>query len=285
MTEAPSPASLAAYTHGHQPSVLAAHATRTASNSCAYFLDRVKPGQRILDIGCGPGSITLDLAELVGPTGQVTGTDFSQDAIAVARTAAQERGDATTEFVVGDLYSLDVEPGSFDVVHAHQVLQHVPDPVGALAAMARYCRPHGLVVARDADYGAMAWYPELAGIQQWREAYCAGARSDRGEPFAGRHLRAWAHAAGLTVVMAGSSTWTHATAETTAWWGNSQAERVLTSSFADRATQQGLTDEDLQRIAADWRAWAAHPDAWFFVPHGEIIATRPTDPKVSGQDD
>ena len=65
---------LASYPHGHQPSVLASHSARTAQNSCAYFLDRLQPGMRILDLGCGPGSITLDLAELVGPQGQVVGT-------------------------------------------------------------------------------------------------------------------------------------------------------------------------------------------------------------------
>ncbi len=274
MTDTPLASTLSRYAHGHQPSVLASHAARTARNSCGYFLDRIQPGQRILDIGCGPGSITLDLAELVGPAGRVTGTDFAPDAIAAAQGAAEGRGDATTEFVVGDLYTLDVEPGSFDIVHAHQVLQHVPDPVGALTAMARYCKPGGLIVARDADYGVMAWYPEPGGIQQWHETYCAEARSTGGEPFAGRRLLAWAHAARLEVQYAGSSTWTYATPEATAWWGSSQADRILNSSFADRAAQQGLTGDDLERIAADWRAWGADPDAWFFLPHGEIIATR-----------
>lgn len=262
----------AQYSHGYQPSVLASHAARTAENSCAYFLDRLRPGMRILDLGCGPGSITLDLAERVGAP--VLGVDFSAEAIAAAQQAAQGRGDQATTFVVGDLFDLDVEPGSFDVVHAHQVLQHLSDPVAALQAMQRYCAPDGFIAVRDADYGAMAWFPELPGLSQWRDTYCRTARQGGGEPDAGRRLRAWANAAGLNVVQSGSSTWTYATHEATTWWGNSQADRVLTSNFAQRAAADGLDQSALQQIADDWRRWGSDPDAWFFLPHGELLAQK-----------
>ncbi|WP_144938402.1 methyltransferase domain-containing protein [Rothia kristinae] len=276
MSDHHTPADTSGYSHGHQPSVLASHAARTAANSCAYFLDRLAPGKRVLDLGCGPGSITLDLAERVGPTGRVVGVDFSADAIAAARATAERRRDEVTEFLVGDLFNVDVAAGSFDIVHAHQVLQHVPNPVQALEAMANYCKPDGLIVARDADYGAMAWYPQLPGMDQWLETYCEGARATGGEPFAGRRLRAWAHAAGLEVEFAGSSTWTYATPEATAWWGGSQADRVQHSNFTRRAADQGLSLDQIDHIAADWRAWGQDPDAWFFLPHGEIIATKRT---------
>ena len=269
-----SPDGVEAYPHGHQPSVLASHAARTADNSCAYFLDRLEPGPRILDPGCGPGSITLHLAERVGPQGHVVGVDFSADAIDAARTAAGTRGVTGVEFVVGDLFDLDVEPGSFDVVHAHQVLQHLADPVKALRAMAGYCTQGGLIAVRDADYGAMAWYPQLPGVTEWFTTYCRSARATGGEPDAGRRLRAWANAAGLDITYAGSSTWTYAAPEATAWWGNTQADRVVHSTFSERARAQGLTAGDLQAMAHDWRAWGQDPDAWFFLPHGELIAVN-----------
>ncbi len=259
------------YSHGHQPAVLVSHGTRTAAASCAYFLHRLSPGMRVLDLGCGPGSITLDLAEAVGPTGQVVGVDFSEDAVAAARENALTRADTTTTFLASDFFTVDVELRSFDVVHAHQVLQHVPDTVAALRAMAGYCAEDGVIACRDADYGAMVWYPESAGLDRWRETYCASARALGGEPDAGRRLRAWAHEAGLDVETVQSSTWTYATPESTRWWGDSQAERVRTSGFADRARGQGLSPAEVEQIAVAWQDWGHSPDAWFCMPHGEII--------------
>ncbi|MEU5468338.1 methyltransferase domain-containing protein [Kocuria salsicia] len=272
MTTPPDSAPPLRYSHGHQPAVLASHGTRTAATSCAYFLDRLRPGMRILDLGCGPGSITLDLAELVGPTGQVVGVDFSEDAVAAARENARRRADTTTTFLASDLFTVDVETGSFDVVHAHQVLQHVPDPVAALRAMAMHCAEDGIIACRDADYGAMVWHPESAGLDRWRETYCASARALGGEPDAGRRLRAWAYEAGLDVETAQSSTWTYATPESTRWWGDSQAERVRTSGFADRAREEGLSPDEVEQIAFAWHDWGHSPDAWFCMPHGEVIA-------------
>ncbi|WP_300081913.1 methyltransferase domain-containing protein [Propioniciclava sp.] len=265
----------ASYAPGHQPSVLASHAARTAANSCAYFADRVPRGARVLDLGCGPGSITLDLAEMVGPEGQVVGVDFSPAAIDAARRAAHARGDSRTRFVVADLDELGGEPETFDVVYAQQVLQHLGDPVAALRTMGRLCRSGGIVAVRDADYGAMAWFPEFAGLRAWHELYCASARALGGEPDAGRRLNAWVRAAGLVVDAATSSVWTYATPDTARWWGGSQADRVETSSFADHARARGVASEQLAAIAADWRAWGEDPDAWFLLPHGEVVARRP----------
>lgn len=261
------------YSHGHQPSVLAAHGTRTALNSCAYFLDRLHPGMSVLDIGCGPGSITLDLAERVGPTGSVTGVDFSRDAVQAARADARERGVNNANFVVGDLFSLDRGLGPFDVVHAHQVLQHVSDPVGALQQMRKHAKPGGIVVARDADYGAMVWFPQTPGLDLWRTTYTAAARARGAEPDAGRRLRQWANSAGLEVVSVSSSTWTYATPETAAWWGNSQADRVRNSNFATQAAEQGLSSAQIEEIATAWEEWAQDSDAWFCVVNGELIAS------------
>ncbi|MDO4259625.1 MAG: class I SAM-dependent methyltransferase [Actinomycetaceae bacterium] len=273
MNHTPPIAGIQDYTHGHQAAVLNAHADRSATNSCHYFLDRIDKGQRILDLGCGPGSITLDLAELVGPQGHVVGVDFSAEAIALAENEARSRGVRSAEFMVGDLFHLNLEPHSFDIVHAHQVLQHLPDPVSALKIMRDLCIPGGLIAVRDADYAGMTWYPELAGISHWLTIYCASARKVNAEPNTGRYLRAWANAAELTITYIGSSTWTYATPERTRQWGNSQADRVLHSSFARHALESGLQAADLERIAADWRSWGAHPDACFILPHGELLAT------------
>ncbi|HEX4218534.1 MAG TPA: methyltransferase domain-containing protein, partial [Acidimicrobiales bacterium] len=147
------------YTHGHHESVLRSHTWRTAENSAAYLLDHVVPGTALLDVGCGPGTITIDLAKRVAP-GPVVGIDASAPVLEKAARRAEEEACTNVTFRVGDVTHLELEDGSFDVVHAHQVLQHLPDPVAALREMRRVCRPGGIVAARDADYAAMTWFPE-----------------------------------------------------------------------------------------------------------------------------
>lgn len=262
-----------AYSPGHHASVLASHGARTSANSCAYFVDRLREGDSVLDIGCGPGSITLDLAELVGPTGRVVGVDFADGAIAAAQETAARRGDARTRFMVGDVFKLDLAPASFDVVHAHQVLQHLGDPVAGLQAMARYCRPGGIIAVRDADYSAMSWFPESPGLDRWRATYIASAVSNGAQPDAARRLRSWVRAAGLEPLSIGSSTWTYATTQACGWWGNGQAARVRHSDFADQAAAQGLSSQEIEDTAIAWEQWSQHPDAWFSMVHGEVITT------------
>lgn len=261
----------APYAQGHAPSVLQSQLWRTAENSAAYLLDRLQPGMDVLDVGCGPGTITLDLARRVAP-GQVVGIDLEPSVLDQARRRAVELGVANVEFVAGDLYDLADSSNRFDVVHAHQVLLHVTDPVGALGALLRVARPGGLVAARDTDYGATAWWPEDPRLERWREIYRQVARDSGTEPDAGRRLLAWAHAAGAVDVTPSASIWCHATPAERAWWGGSWAERIVSSTIAERAVAGGrATREELAEIAAAWRAWAAHPDAWFVSPHGEIL--------------
>jgi len=257
------------YTHGHHESVLRSHRWRTVENSAAYVAPRFVPGAMVLDVGCGPGTITVDIARLVEP-GSVVGIDASAEVIIQARAAATEV--RNVEFAPGDVYALDYVDASFDVVHAHQVLQHLPDPVGALREMRRVCKPDGVVAARDGDYGAYRWYPDEPEIDRWLELYREIARHNRGEPDAGRKLMAWAHAAGFSDVQAGASVWCFATADDRAWWAGSWADRMTTSAISEQAEQEGFaTRAELEAMAAGWRRWAAQHDAWFAVLHGEIL--------------
>jgi len=259
------------YVHGHHRSVLDFHRSRTAHDSAAYLLDELRPGRSVLDVGCGPGSITADIAALVAPA-WVTAVEKAPAALDAARALCAERGLTKVAFVHADVFALPFTNDSFDIVHAHQVLQHVTDPVAALREMRRVCVPGGVVAARDADYAAMTWYPQLAGMAAWRSAYRRTARAEGGEPDAGRRLLAWALAAGFTDVTPTTSTWTYATPESRTWWGGLWAERVVASAFAERTAHYGLaTTADLARMAADWRVWAEDPDGWFAVLHGEIL--------------
>ena len=259
------------YTHGHEASTMAAHGSRTAASSAGYLLPHLTPGMAVLDVGCGPGSITLDLARLVSP-GRVVGLEAAEAPLVAARALAAERAETTTEFILGDVYDLPYPDGFFDVVHAHQVLQHLTDPVAALREMARVTRPGGLLAARDGDYAAFAWYPELPGLERWRTTYRAVARANGAEPDAGRHMRAWTRAAGLDDVTITTTAWQYADAASCTRWGGSWANRVLGDVFLGQAAEQGVPRDEVEAMADAWRAWAADPDAWFLVPHVELLA-------------
>ncbi|MFE7467658.1 class I SAM-dependent methyltransferase [Streptomyces sp. NPDC057499] len=265
------PKETAVYTHGHHESVLRSHRWRTAANSAAYLIDRLAPGLSVLDVGCGPGTITADLAALVAP-GRVTAVDTSAEVLSGAAEMAAERGLDNVEFTVADVHDLDFPDDSFDVVHAHQVLQHVGDPVRALREMRRVCRPGGIVAARDSDYAAMAWYPEVPGLDDWLGLYRRVARGNGGEPDAGRRLLSWARRAGFTDITPSAGSWCFATPESRAWWSGLWADRTVGSAYAERAVSGGFASAgDLAAIADAWREWGAREDAWFMVPHGEIL--------------
>jgi 2-polyprenyl-3-methyl-5-hydroxy-6-metoxy-1,4-benzoquinol methylase len=261
------------YTHGHAESVLRSHRWRTAENSAGYLLPRIREGSRILDVGCGPGTITVDLARLAS-AGTVVGIDRAEAVIDEAGARAEHAGVLNADFRVGDVYSLEYAAGSFDVVHAHQVLQHLSDPVAALTEMGRVCTPDGVIAVRDSDYAGFTWFPAVPELDEWLDLYRAVARGNGAEPDAGRHLKSWAVEAGLDVVSSTAAVWCFSSMQDVAWWGGMWAERVVGSGMAEQALQRGLAGaDDLERLALGWRRWAASGDAWFAVLHGELLCS------------
>ena len=262
------------YTHGHHESVLRSHTWRTAENSAGYLLPELTPGLDLLDLGCGPGTITLDLAALVAP-GRVVGLDAAADVIEQAEARRNETGAANVSFATGDAYALDLDDASFDVLHAHQVLQHLTDPVAALREMHRVLKPGGLLAVRDSDYGAFVWAPADPLLDRWLALYHQVTERNAANADAGRYLLGWVQAAGFTEVRASSSTWTFADPDDRAWWGGLWADRVRLSSFAEQAVEYGFTDpSELAAISDAWHGWAGAPDGCFVALHGEILARR-----------
>jgi SAM-dependent methyltransferase len=262
---------MATYTHGHHESVLRSHRWRTAENSAGYLLPHLSSGTSVLDVGCGPGTITADLATLVTPA-RVTALEVTEAALDLARAEITRRGLTNVDFEAGDVHALGFPDDTFDVVHAHQVLQHVADPVAALREMRRVAKPGGLVAVRDSDYAAFTWWPQLPELDEWLALYEKVARGNGGEPDAGRRLLSWAHAAGFTDVTATASAWCFADRTDRDWWGGMWADRVLKSDMAAQALRTGAaTQPDLERISAGWRTWAADPDGWLSLVHSELI--------------
>jgi len=255
------------YTHGHHASVLAAHRWRTIANSAQYLQAHLLPGRSLLDVGCGPGTITAEFAERLSP-GRVVGVDAAPDALAAAAEL-----DTTAKFLVGDAYALPFEDDSFDIVHTHQTLQHVGDPVAMLREMARVARPGGIIAAREVDYSATTWFPLLPEIEHWLDLCRRVHRANGGEPDAGRYLASWARDAELATATFSASAWAFSTTEERAWWGGAWQERALRSSFATDALEGGhATQEELLAISEAWRDWSENERGWFTMTHSELIA-------------
>ena len=262
------------YTHGHHESVLRSHRWRTAENSAGFVLAHLTPGTSLLDVGCGPGTITVDLARRVEP-GLVVGIDREPAVIEVAATSYPTAAHPNLRFVTADVYGLEFDDESFDVVFAHQVLQHLTDPVAALREMRRVVRDGGLLAVRDADYGAFTWFPADPVLDEWLDVYHRLTRMNRAEADGGRHLAHWVRRAGFIDLDVTSSNWTYATADERAWWGGLWADRVTASDFATQALETGVASRaQLARFADAFRRWANEPDGLFLVPSVEVLARR-----------
>jgi ubiquinone/menaquinone biosynthesis C-methylase UbiE len=258
------------YYNDHAASVLRTHKWRTAANSAAYLLHLLKPDMAILDVGCGPGSISIDFARLV-PSGHVTGIDASGP-LDEARASAAEQCVANVDFKVGDVHALDFPDASFDVVHAHQVLQHIVDPIQALCEMRRVAKPGGVVAARES--ASMSWHPSSPGLAAWSDLSTRIGRARGGNPHPGNQIHSWARKAGFERAQISCSTgsWCFSSAEERAYWGGTMADRALSSGFARVAVDGGYaTPEELAGIAQAWREFVDDEDGWFGLLHGEII--------------
>jgi SAM-dependent methyltransferase len=207
--------------------------------------------------------------------GTVIGVDRERAVIAEGTRLLDAGNLGNVRFQPADVYSLDFDDQSFDVVHAHQLLQHLSDPVAALVEMRRVVRRGGILAVRDSDYGAFVWAPGDPLLDRWMQLYHDVCRRNGADADAGRHLLGWVRAAGFVEIVATSSTWTFADATTRRWWGGLWAERVTRSSLADQAVDYGLSSEnELEAISKAWLRWAEEDDGFFAVLHVELVARR-----------
>jgi len=262
------------YTHGHHESVLATHRWRTIANSAHYLEPHLTVGRSLLDVGSGPGTITVEFAERLAPA-SVVGVDAAPAAVAAATAfAAEASPSAAVSFLEADAFALPFDDGSFDIVHTHQTLQHVTDPVAMLREMARVTAADGVLAAREVDYAATTWFPKLDGLELWLDVYRRVHRATSGEPDAARHLRAWAFEAGLVEPRFSATAWLFTEPDDREWWGGAWARRALESDFARHAIDgRHASRDELQTISKAWTQWAAHEHGWLTMTHGELLAS------------
>ncbi|KAJ6442625.1 ubiE/COQ5 methyltransferase [Purpureocillium lavendulum] len=262
------------YTTDHSSSVLRTHGWRTAANSAGYLLPHLRPDMTILDVGCGPGSITIDLARLV-PQGHVTGVEYVADPLDGARALAASQGVGNVTFAVADVHALPFSDNSFDVVHAHQVLQHIADPVKALKEMRRVAKPGGLVACRES--ASMTWHPPSRKLDTWYRVTTEMASAKGGNPHPGSRIHVWAEQAGFPRdrVARGAGSWCFSSDEEREYWGGSMGQRARSSGFATMAVDEGFsTAEELEEVRQGWDEFREDRDAWFGLLHGEILCRK-----------
>lgn len=245
-------------------------ASRTVAKCCAYLQPHIKPTSRILDVGCGAGSITIDLARLV-PQGHVVGVDISSDSLAQATSFAQAQGVTNVEFKQSDAHAMrDLVDGSFDIVHSHMVLLHLSDPVKALREMRRLVRDGGVVAARDVATTVII--PEKPILVKQTQIYDRISRDRGAHTDGGKHTHLWAHEAGFA--------WDKIEMSCGAWEYSGPAERRAwvegaKSSMRAIAVAGGYaTEQELDEIGAGWEEWGNHEEARFMGLDGQILCFK-----------
>ncbi len=233
-------------------------AKRTASQDTAFLLPHLRAGMRVLDAGCGPGSITLGLAAAVTP-GMVVGIDVEPSQVEKARALAVQRSVTNVRFEVANVYDLPFPDGSFDAALANTVLQHLREPVRALKELRRVLRPGGIAGVRDA--GGSLFAPETPLLQQWFSVQERVQQHNGLNFFIGRHHRRLMLEAGFARAEARASSHSEGSQEETRRFAvffkariPRQARTPLAEGWIDQAT--------VDAIAAEIDAWAERPDAF-----------------------
>lgn len=266
------------YSKGFDSSVSNTHLWRTADTCCSYMTHLIKPNSVILDVGCGPGSITIDLAKRV-PLGKVIGIEPTPEVLDEANKKLGENDITNVEFKVGLAFKLPFDDNTFDIVHSHQVLIHLENPELALAEMKRVVKPTGYVCCRDADLELTTVYPP-----QYNEPirYYFLQKTTRTPTNAtrGRSLHALAQKAGFkpTLIRATADNWCISSRADRAWFGEMYKNRVK-NSFESFETDPEENEKKKKEIIKVWDDWMNDSLGWLLMVHGEIVCQKELHPQ------
>lgn len=161
---------------------------RSAAEHADFLLPHLRPGMRVLDCGCGPGSISVGLAAVVSP-GEVTGVDLVAADIEAARALALEQRVINAHFEIADVFDLPFSDGSFDAAFAHALLQHVQEPVRALKEIRRVLKAGGVLGVSDTDYGTVLHEPSTPHLEMFHMLLRRAMEWHGGSPYCARHQR------------------------------------------------------------------------------------------------
>jgi ubiquinone/menaquinone biosynthesis C-methylase UbiE len=262
------------YTVGHKEGPLAYLRFRTAERSCGFFRHHIGSASRILDCGCGPGSITVGLAQWA-PDGQTVGIDIGAEQLEGARARARDLGVTNVAFRQEDIFDLPFEDDSFDVVFSQTVLYHIPDPGKALAEVKRVLRPGGLVALRDAINASLVIWPDEPLIRDNARVVRLGALRSGGNPDVGLELGTLLHSAGFDDVFFTLGFEQPERPEERAAYFSAVAAFVE-GDLATLAVSEGWsTAERVSQGAARCRDLAKVPGSIWALPFGQAIGRKP----------
>ena len=269
--ESPAPT----YTMGYSDEFQKLLARRNATNNAAHLLPLLRPGLRVLDFGCGPGTISVGLASAVAP-GELHGIDMEPSQIEMARAAAAAGGHDNAFFRTGDVTGLPFDDDSFDVAHCHAVLMHVPDTRAVLAEVKRVLKPGGIVSARDMIGGSTFFEPEVGDLAGAMETFLKLLQANGGHPRMGSELKRVFLEAGFSDIRAGASFEPYTTAEDVHFFHAFASGWFFSPETVDVIVKHGLASRE--KIDA-WRRmldeWKDSPGAMAAIAWGEATARKP----------
>ncbi len=250
------------YTCGYGSGMHQFTSQRSAIDYAGFILPHLKPGMSLLDCGCGPGSITLGLAEVLAP-GEVVGIDREARQIEQAKSLAAEKEASNVRFQEASIYELPFPDASFDAVHEHTVLQYLDEPLKALQEMRRVLRPGGVIGLGDIDSTGNILTPSNPTLDESLTLLDKVWEHNGGTQRFGRQHRRLLREAGFIGIEASAFIEPYGTPEATQWLADVAVNAMLEGPIADTAIELGLADRaKLEQMGAAWKEWGKHPDAF-----------------------
>lgn len=247
---------------------------RRAEKQAAFFLPYLEPGMSLIDCGCGPGTITAGLAAIVSP-GKVIGFDSGDDNIRLAQDFATEQEAHNVEFRVADIHEIPFPDGSFDAAFIHNVLEHLSDPIDALAEVRRVLKPGGVLGVRDVDLDGFIYWPTNPILDRYLEVFIENWKLGSGDPTMGKRLRSLITEAGFGKV-SGSATYdTYGTPESVKAFCENAAKQALAPDFVERVTKTELLNKsDLEEVAEAFLTLSKNTEAFLANGHCEAVGWK-----------
>lgn len=264
------------YTMGYSEVILETQLRATAENSAAHLLPYLRPGRRLLDFGCGPGTISVGLAEAIAP-GEMHGVDMDESQIEWARSVAASRGQENAIFHVGDVTDLEFEDNSFDVAHCRSVLMHVPDTAAVLSEVKRVLKPGGLIACREMICESAFTHPDFGIMRRSWDMFEDVVQADDGHPQMGKDMKSHIVEAGFANIRMNASFSVYSSPEEIASIHRLISRWLLSSEVTEAAMKYGASSENLVNdLKVAYDRWKDHPGAFFTFAYGEAIANKPT---------